>query len=571
MRIDLVDNLGPEPVVPADIVIVGGGPAGLTIARECAAEGRRVLVLESGALKEDEAHEALNRVESVGAPHDAAQIAKRRVYHSINTQLWTHDVQPFGVRCRALGGSTNAWAGKSAPFSAIDYEKRDWVELSGWPITGEEIAPYVLRAITALDLCPADPKERFRSDDLYSFFWQFARSRVNHVDAMRFGEEFQRERHLDVQVLLDATVTRVSLSKDGARFAGLDVASTSGRRIRVEAPLCVLAASSIENTRLLMASNDVLPEGIGNGSGQLGRYLMDHVGCEIAEVAEADFARVWRRFGFVTVGHGAKSHLFMHGLALTPQAQAREKLMHAALYFVPLLADDDPWPAVKRLLTRKSSNMLADVMCLVRGARYLFAGVGMQLLARPAFPAAIRKLIVNLAIRFNPNFVAEEFLAQGLPRKIKGVGVEAICEQAPNPESRIALSDTVDGFGVPLARVDWRINPIERDTLIRLAKLAQQALADAGLGQLNLADWVADEAPERAVIIDMAHTMGATRMSLSPQDGVVDTDCQVHGVSGLYVAGGSVFPTCGHANPTLMIVALAIRLADHLNLRLRKS
>lgn len=195
----------------------------------------------------------------------------------------------------------------------------------------------------------------------------------------------------------------------------------------------------------------------------------------------------------------------------------------------------------------------------------------MYMLAKPAFPAPLRRLIVNLAIRLNPNFVAEEFLAQGLPRKLDGVTMEAICEQVPNPESRIKLSEAVDSFGVPLARVDWHINPIERDSIIRLAKLVKSELAGAGSGELELVDWANDSAPERAVIIDMGRTMGTTRMSLSPQDGVVDTNCQIHGVAGLYVAGGSVFPTSGHANPTLMILALTSRLSDHLNQQMSQS
>lgn len=176
---------------------------------------------------------------------------------------------------------------------------------------------------------------------------------------MRFGREFERESGLNVRVLLDATVTHISLSEDGKRFAGLDVRSTSGRRVRLEGPRCVLAASAIENTRLLLASNDVMKEGIGNQSGNLGRYLLDHVGCKVADVAQADYARIWRQFGFVTLGHGNKSHLFMHGLALSPEAQAREKLVHAAVYFIPRLTKDDPWPAVKRLLTRRSKQARA--------------------------------------------------------------------------------------------------------------------------------------------------------------------------------------------------------------------
>jgi len=525
-------------------------------------------VLESGDLQENDEHELLNRVVSVGAPNSPEQIAKRRIFHSVNTKFWSHENQPFGVRCRALGGSTNAWAGKSAPFSPIDFEKRDWLDLPGWPISYAQVRPYIDRALQTLELCPIDPKTRFSRTQLHSFYWQFARSRINHIDSMRFSEEIQHATDLEIEIVLDATVTRINLDETGPRFQSLNVASTRGQSIKVQARICILAASCIENARLLLASDDLASNGIGNRHDQVGRNLIDHIGCEIAKANDSNFTRIWRDFGFTTVGHGKKSHLFMHGLALTPEIQKQEKLTHAAVYFLPRLAEDDPWRALKRLLARKSKNIFSDVSTLVRGVRYMVTGTAQQIMVRPSFPAALRNLIVNLVIRFDSNFVAEEFLSQGLPRKINGVTVEAICEQLPHPDSRITLSDQHDRFGVRQAVVNWQINPKEISTIIRLAKVVQEALADAGYGDLELVDWIAEGAPERAVIIDMGHTLGATRMSARPEEGVVDTDCQVHGVSGLYVGGGSVFPTSGHANPTLMMLALAIRLADHVKLQL---
>jgi choline dehydrogenase-like flavoprotein len=93
--------------------------------------------------------------------------------------------------------------------------------------------------------------------------------------------------------------------------------------------------------------------------------------------------------------------------------------------------------------------------------------------------------------------------------------------------------------------------------------MAEQ-MAAAGLPAPMLESWVAEGRLADAAPIDMAHTMGTTRMALDPREGVVDANCKVHGVEGLYVAGGSVLPTSGHANPTLMIIGIAIRLADHL-------
>jgi choline dehydrogenase-like flavoprotein len=89
-------------------------------------------------------------------------------------------------------------------------------------------------------------------------------------------------------------------------------------------------------------------------------------------------------------------------------------------------------------------------------------------------------------------------------------------------------------------------------------------LPRAGLPGPQLEPWIVQEQPQDSDITDIAHTSGTTRMSNDRRRGVVNSDCQVHGIAGLYVAGASVFPTSGHANPTLMLVALAIRLADHI-------
>ena len=137
-------------------------------------------------------------------------------------------------------------------------------------------------------------------------------------------------------------------------------------------------------------------------------------------------------------------------------------------------------------------------------------------------------------------------------------------EQRPDPASRVTLADRVDRFGMPLSRIDWRIDSQEQHTVRRTAELVGEGLQRLGLDGLALDEWVRDGAGFPPTFADAAHPTGTTRMADEPRQGVVDRQGQVHGVQGLYVAGSSTFPTSGHANPTLMIVALAIRMADHL-------
>lgn len=569
MKIEYLGNLEDNSVIVADLVIVGAGPAGLTVAAQCARVGKRVLVVESGLEIETSEHSALNEVESAGEPRSDAQFRKRREFHGSQARFWSHESQPFGVRCRALGGSTHAWAGKSAPFDPIDFQPRPWVPDSGWPVDHADISPYVERAMEVLNLCPKSPPGRFDKTDLRSFYWQFARSRIDRLDIMRFGQEILTQKPRNLQVLLDASVTHVGLSTDGSRFSYLKVASIKGKQARIEAAICVLAASGIENARLLLASNDIHTRGIGNQHDVVGRYLIDHAATPLGRFPSDQISRVTRQFGFFGVRHNRRTHMFMHGLALTPETQRREGLLNAAIYFSTERAPDDPWDALKNLLRRRSANPGRDLLSVAAGSGYLARGAGMKILSAEKTPKFFKDVIVNTAIRFSANMVADEFQSRGLPHKLTGLRIEAICEQAPDPDSRISLSSRRDRFGTPLPKAEWRINGQERETLLRMAELAHGTLSAAGLPAPLLDPWAIERRPEDIVIIDMAHTLGTTRMSFNPRRGVVDENCKVHDVPNLYVAGGSTFPTSGHANPTLMIVAFAIRLADHLSSQLR--
>jgi choline dehydrogenase-like flavoprotein len=581
MQIQDFHSLPDDADLSADLIIIGGGPAGLTIARELFGASIQVLVLESGARVENEAHSALNTVESVGDPKSPAQLAKRAAFHSDNAAFWRQEEQAFGVRCRTLGGSTAAWAGKSAAFDAIDFAPRAWVPHSGWPFPREELTPFLDRAAAHLNLGPnvyddafwtmsggAPPQPQFPAEVLRSFFWQFARSRIDHMDLMRFGPEFERENAANVRVLTNATVTEVLTDKEGSRVIGVALASLEGKRAAVHATTVVLAASGIENPRLLLASRRARPEGLGNAHDLVGRFLMDHPGARIAHFEQADVGRLSHRFGFYALNQGGRAHMYMHGLSLSPDLQEREGLLNCALYMMEERAPDDPWDALKRLLRMQSKSLFSDAWAVAKSPGLMAKGLAMKAFEHRLMPGPLKTLIVNIAIRFNPNFVAREFLSRGLPHKLTGLSVDAICEQSPDPESRISLSDRVDAMGVPLARVNWKLDPRSGASLIRLARLIEEEFPKAGLPKPILADWVKAGRVEDAAIIDMAHTVGATRMATDPRHGVVDTNCQVFGIDGLYVAGGSVFPTSGHANPTLMILSLAIRLADHLKSRL---
>jgi choline dehydrogenase-like flavoprotein len=457
------------------------------------------------------------------------------------------------------------------------------VPYSGWPFGLETLEPYLDRAAEVLNLGPncyddrlwellgiAAPQPSFDPKLLKSFFWQFSRSRIDKMDVMRFGPEFLTYDAPNVQVILNATVTCIDTNEAGTAFERLEVSTIGGVRSWVRAKAVVLAAGGIENPRLLLVSSRVHPNGLGNQNDNVGRFLMDHPSATIGRFKAEDCPPVVQRFGFYGFKRGGRSHMYMHGLVPSIDLRERERLLNCAVYMIEERAPDDPWDALKRLLRRKSETLLSDFLAVASSPGLVAKGVAMRVFNNNAVPQRVKTIIVDAMIKQFPNFVAREYQSRGLPHKLTGIRIDGIAEQRPDPESRITLSDRPDALGVPMARVNWRIDDEVRRSLIRFGHLLATELPRVGLPTPVLEKWVASNRPEDGVIIDMAHTAGTTRMSDDPKLGVVDSNCQVHGVAGLYVAGASVFPTAGHANPTLMILSLAIRLADQIKVDLAR-
>ncbi|WP_430450499.1 GMC family oxidoreductase N-terminal domain-containing protein [Rhodophyticola sp.] len=362
----------------ADVAIVGGGACGLTLARALAGRMGSIVVLESGGLTQDDAHEALNAVDIADGCWSAEEFAARDLYHRSLTTHWDGARQTYGLRCRGLGGSTQAWAGKSAVFEQIA-QARDWVPLSGWPVSRDALAPWLAQAGDLLNLGPGPydatlwdrightPPEPSLSDTAFrTVFWKFARSRRSVTDIMRFGADFVADPPDGVRVLTNATVTRILTDPEGCRVAGLEARSLAGHRIEVAAPICILAASTIENARLLLVSRDADPRGLGNRHDTVGRYLTDHPTATIARFDKEAAPDLASRFGLYGYRQDGRTHVYMHGLALDPAWQRAERALNGALFVNEERADDDPFTAARRILKRQSPSVLKDAMCVAR-------------------------------------------------------------------------------------------------------------------------------------------------------------------------------------------------------------
>jgi choline dehydrogenase-like flavoprotein/nucleoside-diphosphate-sugar epimerase len=533
MQIDDLRTMPSDVGIEADLCIVGSGPAGLTIAQELAGSGIRVLIIESGGLVRQPEADALDEIESVGVPRVREQ---------------------WDLRNRIFGGSSHTWSGRCAPFDDIDYEERPWVPYSGWPIGAKDMVPFLDRTVPYLGLglgsgfsgdgfWQATGQQRPRSDIdeslLRPFFWQISQDAATRFDFMRFGPRALNLPAPNVKAIVNATVTHINTDPAGSRVESLEIASPENQRRTVRTRTVVVCAGGIENARLLLASNRIVAAGLGNRHDMVGRFLMDHRRGEIGTFDPKASADIRDRFANYLYKSPNGTHSFIPGLALSSTIQRDEGLLNCAVWVNEVRAPDDPWDALKRLVRRKGQL----------GRDLGTVAANLDLLAQ-----GVRRSLIN---------------HRGLPHKSARVELQCMIEQTPDPDSRITLGDRKDRLGMPIIRIDWRISDQEQRTVRRAAQLVVQEFKRVGLTPPTLEEWARIDSPTPIDLPHIAHPTGATRMSSDPRFGVVDADCQVHGVDGLFVSGSSVFPTGSHANPTQLIVGMAIRLADKLKSRSR--
>jgi choline dehydrogenase-like flavoprotein len=550
--------------VAVDVCIIGAGAAGITLGRELDGGSTRVAILESGGLEYEPETQALYEGEVSGLP-----------YFPLDTP-----------RLRFFGGTTNHWAGVCRPFDNADYEATDWIPWSGWAVGRAEMGPYVARAQELVHLTSTswDTQHWVELDDAEPLPLEGGRvlTRVDQIvppDERRFADVYGDELKAsdNVTVFLHANVTDIGLDAAGTTVTELSVSTLSGTGFTVAPRVVVLAVGGIDNPRILLASRSRYPSGIGNGEDLVGRFFLEHPRFLAGVLAPSDpnlSVAFYRE-------HVVDGTIIHPRLALSREAQAEERISDVQVRIDPLLAP--AWEhaigsgevaSLKALrsalrgdgsgdIGRDLSNVLSDVMtwheATIPGAPLPipYPEVVGELLR--STPSERQALIPGLLGDVAAYLYSE--VAEGIP--LDGLLLTARLDPVPNPDSRVRLVEERDALGVPLTDLDWQLSQDDRHSVGRTMEILGAEFGAAGLGRMKLVfDEDADEWP--ADLAGGFHLMGTTRMHDDPRQGVVDADCRVHGLSNLYVAGSSVFPTAGSGNPTMMIVALSVRLAEHL-------
>ena len=529
-------------VLTADICIIGGGAAGITIALELQNSGQRVLLLESGGRAEEADTQALYAGETANADLHPP---------------------PDKYRYRVLGGTTTIWGGRCMPYDPIDFEPRDYLPGSGWPFGFSELAPHYPRANELVEAgrCAYTAEEAYDGPSP-PMIEGFNSQRVTQNTLERFrmptdfgatyGPTLAAAQH--IRLLLHANCTAIRLGPDGTTVDHIDVATLTGTRFSVKATRYVLATGGLEVPRLLLASNDVARQGIGNEHGHVGRYLQAHIAGTLGTIAidrgrkthhgylmtpDGVYAR--RRFALTDATqrtHGIGNIVARLHFADLPDPAHRSGIL-SGLYLAKALI---PFEYSKRLdngeertlglKLRHLWNILTDPVDTVA---FVWNWVTKRTLAKRKFPSVV---IRSKANRFSLDFHSE---------------------QQPNPDSRVTLIEERDALGVPRIRIDWRYTPWDVETVRVALRVIREELEATGCGTLTYNEDTIDDEIMRFGAYG-GHHIGTARMSADPKDGVVDADCRVHGVDNLFISSAAVFPTSSQANPTLTIVALAVRL-----------
>ncbi|WP_426232191.1 GMC oxidoreductase [Pararhizobium sp. DWP3-4] len=515
---DLTSTTNATLIVTGDLCVVGGGIAGLLLAIRVARAGRKVIVLESGKKEFDSEIQNLNFVDDESGRYG----------------------RELSGRYRGLGGTSSRWGGRMIPLSDRDTDERPHVDLPAWPINIAGLDSYSdeIERFFGVANGPFDQTamqgigEDLLSDDSMEVRWAKCPAFTKCNVATLLKRELQITPNLEIW--LDATACNFTVNRETGRLAELAARNSAGKTIHVVAKHYVLAAGTIESTRLLLLMDRCADGQVFGKASVLGHYFQDHLKIEVAEIARA-YANLTNRFFAYRFLNATRRDLHLE----LPHHAQEEAGTGSAFAYIAMDFANGPLAGLKKLmqgLQRRQFNW-KELSLLPQSA---------GILSKAAYWRLMRsQLYVPPDVKFK---------------------VMLCAEQLPNWQNTISLSSATDILGIPKAKLDWR--PMESEERTFRATIARLRLywEAAGLNLVCPLIWSWTALDNDAAIIPYAeacaHPSGTTRMGTDPKKSIVDADLRCHAVPNLSVVSASVFPTAGSANPTFTIMKLAFFFAD---------
>ena len=504
------------------VVVIGAGAVGLYTANELARFGHNVVVIESGEVPLGSF--GPETYESVGAHHEGIRLG----------------------RSRALGGTTNLWGGQLVEFQPVDFEGRDWIPGSKWPVTHDEIAPYYQRTYENLGI----PREAQDDDHVWRGV-QTPRTQLGEglelfltrwLKVPSFAVYYAKRIHAPTSPWVLLGHTAVGFQGASGSVNGVRVLDNEGRPHVVSGDQVILAAGTIETARLLLHSADASDwECPWRDNALVGRFFQDHIGGKIADVHPQD-----KRVFFDTFSNMVwSSHKYQPKWRFANEELGRARLLstHGMVGFNSSISEN--------LAYLKQFVKAAIYSRKVSGVRDFF--VNLRACSRYLIPIMMRY------VRDHRIFVPGN----------STVSLQVQSEQLPLADSRVRIDRrALDANGMPRVILDWRLSGEELESIREFALRSDRALRAAGFARLQIDERLLNrDAQFLLTLKDQYHQVGGAIMGWTKRDGVVDRDLRVLGTRNLYVGGAATFRTCSAANTTLTALAFATRLVDHLRSR----
>lgn len=521
-----------DGLLQTQLCIIGGGAAGIEIARFFNKSATDVILVESGSFEFDAQTQKLYAMNCIGKPI-------RDGGYDFNTHL----AEPFKGECRVrmFGGTTNIWSGKWKQLEPIDFEDREHIPDSGWPLTYDKLSPFYQEisrdyGIPNFEhLLNLEHKHSLSNHSIAKAGDLKFTLHYTQDPALNFGETFRDElqRSRNVNVLLNSNACELWLNDDLSRVKSLLVKTLKGQEFSIYADNFVLACGGIENARLLLASNRQITSGIGNSQDLVGRFYMDHPKAVLGKIKP--LSRKSLPNIFFADQDSKKAHRI--GISLSDKIQRSDKTLNHNFYLKPIYFKENQEgyqilsSMVKAILSFEASALIELVKKASKRTK------------------VILKVLVGILLKTPA-------------RKISAYQIVHYLEQSPNRNSRVLLSQDTDVLGMQKPVIDWEFSAVDQHSFEAFVEKIKMIFSECKIGEV-LINPTSYETLD--FLQDASHHMGTTRMGTTPQQGVVDLNCQVFGVENLFVAGSSVFPTGGNANPTYTILALARRLAIFLH------
>ena len=523
--------------------IVGAGAAGIALALQFVQSKFRAIVLESGGEKLEAEQQALNDGEVVDGVHPPAHL----------------------YRQRRLGGSTAIWGGRCVPLEDQDFRKRPHVPLSGWPFDRSALQPFYEGAQSLLEVgefnytaLPGELVKGFRDPDMLTEMVERFSPPTN------FWKRYRTELAKSAAVTVIKRATCLRLIGDRA-VTRLECVGAGNVCFKVRARFFVLAVGGLEIVRVLAHS------GYGNHSGMLGRTYMCHIEAELGQLRLSPADR-GVQFGFARTNDGIYCR---RRFTLRAERQDTLGILNAAIRLHrPNVVDPSHRHPVlsavyltKKVIVPEYARKFAVVEHEAMRSSGNDWGLWLEYVRNVMFGAP---QLASFALDwvFRRHLTYRRIPSVALPNAAGVYSLDFNGEQAPNLESRVLLAHETDRYGVPKLRVDWRVSELDWLTLSRMLRELRRAVEACGCGTIEYDEERLDQDARASAVPVGGHHIGTARMSTCPSSGVVNADGRVHHVENLYVAGCATFPTSGQANPMLTIVAMVLRLAEHLETRL---